>query len=203
MDLSAPPEGLLLVHDKVGMAHSLEMRFRTWTGGVGLRAVSAFFHEDAKRQENTFCRCFTVICPEIAGRRKYGLHFPMLARPSGVFPAFIRETLLGGLRKPELFHRGRWSPGWRRPAASSRHGARLACSRPWPSGRTASCKYPPADQGSNVCRCGDLRPRRGLKMAFSRRHFFYGTLLAGAIPAAGFGSVASLKPRGTNPRTKN
>jgi len=27
---------------------------------------------------------------------------------------------------------------------------------------------------------------------FSRRHFFYGTLLAGAVPAGGFGSVASL-----------
>ena len=31
---------------------------------------------------------------------------------------------------------------------------------------------------------------------FSRRHFFYGTLLAGALPTAGFGSVASLKRLG-------
>jgi hypothetical protein len=31
---------------------------------------------------------------------------------------------------------------------------------------------------------------------FSRRHFFYGALLAGAIPAGGFGSVASLKRLG-------
>src|SRR3954463_1294995 len=30
----------------------------------------------------------------------------------------------------------------------------------------------------------------------SRRHFFYGTLLAGAVPAAGFGSVPSLKMLG-------
>jgi predicted dehydrogenase len=30
----------------------------------------------------------------------------------------------------------------------------------------------------------------------SRRHFFYGTLLAGAVPAGGFGSVASLKQLG-------
>ncbi|HEY3444152.1 MAG TPA: Gfo/Idh/MocA family oxidoreductase [Paludibaculum sp.] len=30
----------------------------------------------------------------------------------------------------------------------------------------------------------------------SRRHFFYGTLLAGAVPAAGFGSTASLKGAG-------
>lgn len=33
-------------------------------------------------------------------------------------------------------------------------------------------------------------------MAFSRRYFFYGTLLAGAIPTAGFGSAASLKALG-------
>ncbi len=31
---------------------------------------------------------------------------------------------------------------------------------------------------------------------FSRRHFFYGTLLAGALPTAGFGSVSSLKRLG-------
>jgi len=30
-------------------------------------------------------------------------------------------------------------------------------------------------------------------MALSRRYFFYGSLLAGAVPTAGFGSVASLK----------
>jgi hypothetical protein len=32
--------------------------------------------------------------------------------------------------------------------------------------------------------------------AISRRHFFYGTLLAGAVPAGGFGSVPSLKTLG-------
>src|SRR5256884_4569309 len=31
---------------------------------------------------------------------------------------------------------------------------------------------------------------------FSRRHFFYGSLLAGAVPAAGFGSMPSLKSLG-------
>jgi predicted dehydrogenase len=31
---------------------------------------------------------------------------------------------------------------------------------------------------------------------FSRRHFFYGALLAGAVPSAGFGSTASLKALG-------
>ena len=30
----------------------------------------------------------------------------------------------------------------------------------------------------------------------SRRHFFMGTLLAGAVPAGGFGSVPSLKMLG-------
>jgi hypothetical protein len=33
-------------------------------------------------------------------------------------------------------------------------------------------------------------------MPFTRRYFFYGTLLAGAIPAGGFGSTASLKALG-------
>ncbi len=33
-------------------------------------------------------------------------------------------------------------------------------------------------------------------MAVSRRHFFYGTLLAGAVPSAGFGSAPSLKSLG-------
>lgn len=33
----------------------------------------------------------------------------------------------------------------------------------------------------------------------SRRHFFFGTLLAGAVPAAGFGSVPSLKALGYKP----
>jgi predicted dehydrogenase len=33
-------------------------------------------------------------------------------------------------------------------------------------------------------------------MALSRRHFFYGSLLAGAVPAVGFGSTASLKSAG-------
>src|SRR4249920_671065 len=43
-------------------------------------------------------------------------------------------------------------------------------------------------------------------MAFdglTRRHFFYGTLLAGAVPAGGFGSTPSLKALGyTSPNEK-
>lgn len=31
---------------------------------------------------------------------------------------------------------------------------------------------------------------------FSRRHFFYGALLAGAVPAGGYGSTPSLKALG-------
>jgi predicted dehydrogenase len=34
---------------------------------------------------------------------------------------------------------------------------------------------------------------------FSRRHFFFGSLLAGAVPAAGFGSVPSLRALGYKP----
>src|SRR5271168_5128320 len=33
----------------------------------------------------------------------------------------------------------------------------------------------------------------------SRRHFFFGSLLAGTVPAGGFGSVASLKALGYKP----
>src|SRR5215469_12282319 len=33
----------------------------------------------------------------------------------------------------------------------------------------------------------------------SRRHFFFGTLLAGAVPAGGFGSVPSLRALGYKP----
>jgi hypothetical protein len=33
-------------------------------------------------------------------------------------------------------------------------------------------------------------------MAISRRYFFYGSLLAGAVPAIGFGSTPSLKSLG-------
>src|SRR5918912_3653818 len=34
---------------------------------------------------------------------------------------------------------------------------------------------------------------------FSRRYFFYGSLLAGAVPRAGFGSVPSLRALGYKP----
>ena len=33
-------------------------------------------------------------------------------------------------------------------------------------------------------------------MAFNRRHFFYGSLLVGAVPTGGFGSTPSLKSMG-------
>src|SRR5215475_5866896 len=36
-------------------------------------------------------------------------------------------------------------------------------------------------------------------MSISRRYFFFGTLLAGAVPRAGFGSVPSLKALGYKP----
>src|SRR5260221_11775856 len=49
-----------------------------------------------------------------------------------------------------------------------------------------------------------LRPRgsREESMSYgnlSRRHFFFGSLLAGAVPAAGFGSVPSLRALGYKP----
>src|SRR2546427_12151519 len=49
-----------------------------------------------------------------------------------------------------------------------------------------------------------LRPRgsREESMSYgnlSRRYFFFGSLLAGAVPAAGFGSVPSLRALGYKP----
>ena len=35
-----------------------------------------------------------------------------------------------------------------------------------------------------------------MALDFTRRHFFYGSLLAGAVPAGGFGSTPSLKALG-------
>src|SRR5438105_2656398 len=41
-----------------------------------------------------------------------------------------------------------------------------------------------------------MRGRSTMPYDFSRRYFFFGSLLAGAVPAAGFGTVASLKSLG-------
>src|SRR5512145_3242051 len=38
-----------------------------------------------------------------------------------------------------------------------------------------------------------MESNRMAKHTISRRHFFFGTLLAGVVPRAGFGSVPSLK----------
>jgi hypothetical protein len=38
----------------------------------------------------------------------------------------------------------------------------------------------------------------GSMARFARRYFFYGSLLAGAIPKGGFGSTVSLKPGDIN-----
>src|SRR5580698_9165139 len=40
--------------------------------------------------------------------------------------------------------------------------------------------------------CGEVLWTRGCAMAFTRRYFFFGSLLAGAVPNAGFGSSGSL-----------
>ena len=38
-----------------------------------------------------------------------------------------------------------------------------------------------------------------MKTSVSRRYFFYGSLLAGAVPSAGWGSVPSLRALGYKP----
>jgi hypothetical protein len=50
----------------------------------------------------------------------------MLARPSGAFPAYIRDTLLGSTRKPELFNRRRLEPWLGEVLAGRRQGVMQA-----------------------------------------------------------------------------
>ena len=47
---------------------------------------------------------------------------------------------------------------------------------------------------------GTEQPYKGHPcLNFSRRYFFFGSLLAGAVPAAGYGSVPSLRALGYKP----
>ena len=115
-------DGLLFVNDKVGMAHSLEVRMPFLDRSVldfALRLPSSMKvrNGQAKYVLSLLTR---HLPPEIAGRRKYGLHFPMCAPPSGRFRAFVRETLLSTGRKTELFHRRSLEP-WLENALAGRN----------------------------------------------------------------------------------
>lgn len=122
------PDGLLLVNDKVGMAHSLEIRMPYLDREVVDFALSLPSSMKMRNgQEKYILSLLRHHLPkEIAGRRKYGLHFPMLARPSGAFPAYIRDTLLGSTRRPELFNRRQLEPWLREVLAGRRQGVAQA-----------------------------------------------------------------------------
>src|SRR3569833_212773 len=94
---------------------------------------------------------------------------------------------------------------WRANAPPDREGFRESCTA-WVYTRLFGDQSPPlpgtlsrlAQAGqrmrSTPAEFNPIKDRqKGLIMSISRRHFFYGSLLAGAVPAAGFGSTANLK----------
>jgi len=120
-------DGLLLINDKVSMAHSLEIRMPFLDRNVIEFALSlpSSMKMRSGREKYILSKLTGRLPPEIARRRKYGLHFPMLATPSGRFPSFVRDTLLNSSRQPGLFHRARLEPWLDDVLAGRRKGMRL------------------------------------------------------------------------------
>jgi asparagine synthase (glutamine-hydrolysing) len=124
------PEGLLFVEDKVSMAHSLEVRLPYLDRDVVDLALSMPSSMKLRNGQEKYVLSLLGrhLPPEIAKRRKYGLHFPMLAAPAGRFSAFLREVLLESPRRPELFHRRHLEP-WLTDVLA---GRRRGMDRAWP-----------------------------------------------------------------------
>src|ERR1035438_3686114 len=82
-----------------------------------------------------------------------------------------------------------------RPASGDRPGPR---GHPPRGGkrRRKSVSVPGLGPPAKANICYDTAGGAPRMASFSRRHFFYGTLLAGAIPSGGFGSTPSLKALG-------
>ena len=106
------PDGLLLIHDKVSMAHSLEVRMPFLDRHVVDFALSlpSGLKIRHSREKYILRRLVERHLPGIAGRRKYGLHFPMLAPPTHRLSRFLRERLLDSAAGRELFNRTRLEP---------------------------------------------------------------------------------------------
>ncbi len=121
------PEGLLFVEDKVGMAHSLEIRMPFLDSGIvdfALRLPSSMKRRNG--QEKYILSLLSHhLPPAIAARRKCGLHFPMRTPPAGAFQSFVRDALLGA-RRPELFQRRHLEPWLARVLAGRKDGMRHA-----------------------------------------------------------------------------
>jgi len=100
-------DGILLVDDKASMAHSLEVRLPFLDRAVvdfALSLPSGLKVKDGREKHILSHLARRHLPPEVARRRKYGLHFPMKGKPNAAFAAFLRETLLSA-RNPEIFQR--------------------------------------------------------------------------------------------------
>ena len=101
------PNEILNVGDKMSMAHSLEVRMPFLDKSVfefGLTLPSGLKVKDG-REKYILSKLVDRLPPEIRNRRKYGLHFPMLAPPGHRFSAYLRERLLDSAASRELFRR--------------------------------------------------------------------------------------------------
>ena len=101
------PDEILRVGDKMSMAHSLEVRMPFLDKSVfdfGLAVPSRLKLKNG-REKYILSKLADRLPPEIRNRRKYGLHFPMLAPPTARFTTYLRERLLDSTASRELFQR--------------------------------------------------------------------------------------------------
>jgi asparagine synthase (glutamine-hydrolysing) len=101
-------DGILFVDDKASMARSLEVRLPFLDREVvdfALTLPSGLKIRNGREKYVLSLLARRHLPPEIARRRKYGLHFPIRSRPNPEFAAFLKETLLG-VRRPGLFRHG-------------------------------------------------------------------------------------------------
>ncbi|NQT16445.1 MAG: asparagine synthase (glutamine-hydrolyzing) [Planctomycetes bacterium] len=108
------PELLLLINDKMSMAHSLEVRMPMLDASVVDFALGlpSDFKMRGNREKYILSRLTHRLPPEVAGRKKQGLALPhqrLFASDAGA--SYARQVLLDGNRQQPLFQKGpleRW-----------------------------------------------------------------------------------------------
>jgi asparagine synthase (glutamine-hydrolysing) len=107
------PEALLLVNDKVTMAHSLELRLPLLDASVVdfALALPSQLKQRSGQEKYIISRLAAALPAEVATRRKQGLQIPFvdfLASPTGA--EFVRSILLDNGNGPPIFHRRQLEP---------------------------------------------------------------------------------------------
>jgi asparagine synthase (glutamine-hydrolysing) len=118
-------DGILLVHDKISMAHSLELRLPFLDRAVVDFALALPSHMKLRQGREKFVLSLLArhIPPEITRRRKFGLQYPERCLLSGPVRSFATEMLLDSSRPGGLFERRVLEPLLMR--ALSRPGERV------------------------------------------------------------------------------